>query len=105
VPEHLADDYVFTAGQHLSIRGPDEKRRSFSIFTAPSTGLLRVGVKKLPGGSFSEGVLGGLRIGRLGSRSQPVNLVLAEPDIDLDVLGKGQIGGSATGQGQATGFG
>src|SRR6476620_10987093 len=63
VPEHLADDYLFTAGQHLSIRGPDEKRRSFSIFTAPSTRRLRVGVKKLPGGSFSEGVLGGLRIG------------------------------------------
>ncbi len=57
------DDYLFTAGQHLSIRGPDEKRRSFSIFTAPSTRRLRVGVKKLPGGSFSEGVLGGLRIG------------------------------------------
>ena len=34
VPEELRDEYVFTAGQHLSIRGTDEKRRSFSIFTA-----------------------------------------------------------------------
>ena len=45
VPEHLRDEYVFTAGQHLSIRGADEKRRSFSIFTPPSSGLLRVGIK------------------------------------------------------------
>ena len=63
VPEHLRDEYVFVAGQHLSIQGADDKRRSFSIFTAPSTGLLRVGVKKLPGGTFSEGVLGGLEVG------------------------------------------
>ena len=63
VPEELRDEYVFTAGQHLSIRGADEKRRSFSIFTAPSSGLLRVGIKVLPGGSFSEGVLGDLRVG------------------------------------------
>jgi ring-1,2-phenylacetyl-CoA epoxidase subunit PaaE len=63
VPEHLREDYVFTAGQHLSIRGKDEKRRSFSIFTAPSTRMLRVGVKRLPGGEFSEHVLGGLAVG------------------------------------------
>ena len=63
VPEELREEYAFTAGQHLSIRGADEKRRSFSIFTAPSSGRLRVGVKRLPGGSFSEGVLGVLRIG------------------------------------------
>jgi ring-1,2-phenylacetyl-CoA epoxidase subunit PaaE len=63
VPADLRDEYVFTPGQHVSIRGADEKRRSFSIFTTPSSGLLRVGVKKLPGGSFSEGVLGGLQVG------------------------------------------
>ena len=63
VPEELRDEYVFTAGQHLSIRGADEKRRSFSIFTPPSSGRLRVGIKVLPGGSFSEGVLGDLRVG------------------------------------------
>ncbi len=63
VPAELRDDYAFTAGQHLSIRGPDDKRRSFSIFTSPSSGLLRVGVKRLPGGVFSDGVLRDLRVG------------------------------------------
>ncbi len=63
VPEHLRDEYRFVAGQHLSIQGVDDKRRSFSIFTTPSSGRLRVGVKKLPGGTFSELVLSGLAIG------------------------------------------
>ena len=27
VPEHLRDEYVFVAGQHLSIQGADDKRR------------------------------------------------------------------------------
>ena len=36
-------------------------RRTYSICTPPSSGVLRVGVKRLPGGAFSEGVLDGLR--------------------------------------------
>ena len=63
VPPDLADDFAFTPGQHLNIRGGDDVRRSYSICTAPSSGLLRIGVKRLPGGAFSEGVLGSLRVG------------------------------------------
>ena len=63
VPASLADDFVFTPGQHLNIRGGDDVRRSYSICTAPSSGRLRIGVKRLPGGAFSEGVLGSLRVG------------------------------------------
>ena len=63
VPEHLREEYRFLAGQHLSIQGADGKRRSFSIFTAPSSGRLRVGVKRLPGGEFSQHVLDGLAVG------------------------------------------
>ncbi|HEU4811972.1 MAG TPA: 1,2-phenylacetyl-CoA epoxidase subunit PaaE [Nocardioides sp.] len=63
VPEELADDYAFTHGQHLNIRSSDEVRRSYSICTPPSSRVLRIGVKRLPGGAFSEGVLEGLRVG------------------------------------------
>jgi len=63
VPDELRDDYAFRHGQHLSIRGADDVRRSFSICTAPSSGVLRIGVKRLPGGAFSDGVVGALRIG------------------------------------------
>ena len=53
----------FVHGQHLSIRGGDDVRRSYSLCTPPSSGVLRIGVKRLPGGAFSEGVLGRLRVG------------------------------------------
>ncbi|QBR94159.1 1,2-phenylacetyl-CoA epoxidase subunit PaaE [Nocardioides euryhalodurans] len=63
VPDELRDDYAFSHGQHLSIRGGDDVRRSFSICTPPSTGVLRIAVKRLPGGAFSDGVVGSLQVG------------------------------------------
>jgi ring-1,2-phenylacetyl-CoA epoxidase subunit PaaE len=63
VPPELADDYAFVPGQHLSIEGGDGLRRSFSICTPPSAGALRIGVKRLPGGAFSDGVVSRLRVG------------------------------------------
>ncbi|MGH3360941.1 MAG: FAD-binding oxidoreductase, partial [Nocardioides sp.] len=63
VPDELRDDYAFAHGQHLSIRGGDDVRRSYSICTPPSSGVLRIGVKRLPGGAFSEEVVSRLRPG------------------------------------------
>ena len=63
VPDELRDDYAFAHGQHLNIRGGDDVRRSYSICTPPSTGVLRIGVKRLPGGAFSESVVDALRVG------------------------------------------
>jgi ring-1,2-phenylacetyl-CoA epoxidase subunit PaaE len=63
VPPELEEAYRFKHGQHLTIRGDDGERRSFSICTTPGSGLLRIGVKKLPGGAFSEGVVGTLHHG------------------------------------------
>lgn len=63
VPDDLADDYAFVHGQHLSVRAADDVRRSYSLCTPPSSGVLRIGVKRLPGGAFSEGVLDRLRVG------------------------------------------
>jgi len=63
VPDDLADDYRFVHGQHLTIRGDDGERRSFSICTSPRSGRMTIGVKKLPGGAFSEGVVDTLHVG------------------------------------------
>jgi ring-1,2-phenylacetyl-CoA epoxidase subunit PaaE len=63
VPPSLRDDFVFAHGQHLSIRSSDDVRRSYSICSPPSSGTLRIGVKRLPGGAFSEGVVERLRVG------------------------------------------
>lgn len=63
VPPALAADFRFLPGQHLSIRGGDDVRRSYSLCTSPSSGVLRIGVKRLPGGAFSEGVVSRLVVG------------------------------------------
>lgn len=63
VPPGLAADYAFIAGQHVAVRVPgDQVRRSYSVCSAPG-GSLRIGVKRLPGGAFSEAVLGRLGVG------------------------------------------
>lgn len=63
VPEPLRADYAWTAGQHLTIRGEDGCRRSFSICTPPASGVLKVAVKRLPGGAFSGAVIDALEVG------------------------------------------
>jgi len=53
----------FVHGQPLTIRGDEDERSSFSICTTPRSGVLTIGVKKLPGGAFSEGVVDALHVG------------------------------------------
>ncbi|MGH3372425.1 MAG: FAD-binding oxidoreductase, partial [Nocardioidaceae bacterium] len=66
VPEDLAEAYAFTQGQHLTVRtklAGDDVRRNYSICSPVSSGVLRVAVKRLPGGAFSEHALEQLRVG------------------------------------------
>ena len=56
VPDELRDAYRFTQGQHVAIRcdlGGRGVRRNYSICSPASSGRLRIGVKRLPGGAFS----------------------------------------------------
>src|SRR3954447_16252781 len=60
VPEDLRDAYAFSHGQHLTIRtelAGDDVRRNYSICSPAGSGVLRVAVKRLPGGAFSEHAL------------------------------------------------
>ncbi len=66
VPEQLAGAYEFAGGQHLTIRtelAGDDVRRNYSICSPAGSGILRVAVKRLPGGAFSEHALDVLRPG------------------------------------------
>ncbi|GAB2753518.1 1,2-phenylacetyl-CoA epoxidase subunit PaaE [Nocardioides pakistanensis] len=66
VPEHLKADYAFTQGQHVNLRttlAGDDVRRSYSICSPVSSGVLRIAVKRLPGGAFSEHALERLQAG------------------------------------------
>jgi ring-1,2-phenylacetyl-CoA epoxidase subunit PaaE len=66
VPPHLAELYRYQPGQHLTLRrnfGDEEVRRSYSICSGIDDGELRVAVKRVPGGRFSEWVHAELRSG------------------------------------------
>ena len=57
VPPELREEFRFQAGQHVSIRSPvvgDDVRRNYSICAPATSGRLRIGVKRIPGGVFSS---------------------------------------------------
>ena len=56
IPENLKDIFSFAAGQYITIKHSidgEEVRRAYSISSAPSSGNLTVGIKKVAGGTFS----------------------------------------------------
>ena len=66
VPQDLQSDYRFAAGQYLTIRKDiegEEVRRSYSICSGPDDGELRIAVKRVDGGLFSEWANSGIRPG------------------------------------------
>src|SRR5436190_18855177 len=57
IPKDLADDYRFAPGQYLTLRtmmDDEEVRRSYSLCSGPDDGELRIAVKKVDGGAFSN---------------------------------------------------
>ncbi|MEO5640220.1 MAG: FAD-binding oxidoreductase, partial [Sphingomicrobium sp.] len=68
VPAELKGAFEFRAGQHLTLRatiGGEEVRRNYSLCVAPDEGEVRVTVKRIGGGVFSNWVGDGLKPGDL----------------------------------------
>ena len=68
VPPELRDPFRFTPGQHLTLRadiGGEDVRRNYSVCTAPHEGELRVAIKRIAGGAFSNWANESLRPGQL----------------------------------------
>ncbi|MEO7505276.1 MAG: 2Fe-2S iron-sulfur cluster-binding protein [Sphingomicrobium sp.] len=66
VPTELAGAFAFRAGQHLTLRadiGGEEVRRNYSLCVAPDEGQLKVTVKRIAGGVFSNWVGDTLKAG------------------------------------------
>ncbi len=56
IPESLKETFAFSPGQYITVKlpvGDSEIRRAYSISSLPGTGALTIGVKKVPGGTFS----------------------------------------------------
>src|SRR4030088_1808494 len=85
IPNELADDYSFTPGQYLTLRtmmDGEEVRRSYSICSGPDDGELRIAVKKVDGGAFSNWAADELKAGdRLGVMT-PTGRFGAMPESD-----------------------
>ncbi|QDP18914.1 2Fe-2S iron-sulfur cluster-binding protein [Sphingomonas xanthus] len=66
VPGDLTEAFQFRAGQHLTLRATidgEEVRRNYSLCTAPAEGELKVTVKRIAGGVFSNWVADSLKVG------------------------------------------
>src|ERR1700746_547529 len=66
IPKELAADYAFAPGQYLTLRTTmdgEEVRRSYSICSGPDDGELRIAVKKIDGGAFSNWAADELKCG------------------------------------------
>ena len=66
VPDELTDAFRFKAGQHLTLKADidgEEVRRNYSLCVAPDEGLVKVTVKRIKGGVFSNWVAESLRAG------------------------------------------
>lgn len=57
IPDDYRDDFIFEQGQNITIKKEidgEEIRRSYSICSAPFENELRVAIKKVDGGKFSD---------------------------------------------------
>ena len=83
VPDELTETFSYLPGQHVTVRAEiNEKdiRRSYSICANANSGKLRVGIKRLPGGAFSNFATSGLKAGDTLDVMAPVG----EFTIDID---------------------
>ena len=65
-PDDAAEEFAFIPGQYLTFRrdfGGTELRRSYSICAGQDDGVLQVGIKKIPDGTFSAWANEELRVG------------------------------------------
>jgi ring-1,2-phenylacetyl-CoA epoxidase subunit PaaE len=65
VPEGDTGTFAFKPGQHLTLRtmiDGEEVRRNYSICTAPSDGEMRIAIKAIQGGVFSNWANASLRV-------------------------------------------
>lgn len=86
VPDNLKKDYNFISGQHLTLKtniDGEEVRRSYSICSAPHEGSLKVAVKKIENGLFSNFANSQLKKGQTLEVMQPMGKF--SPDINKDM--------------------
>lgn len=85
VPPALAGTFRYLPGQHVTVRAlvdGEDVRRSYSICANANSGKLRIGVKRLPGGTFSTYITTRLSAGDVLDVMAPVGEFTIDPDPD-----------------------
>ena len=85
VPSELKPNYVFTAGQYLNVRltlDGKEIRRAYSICADPESGELRIAVKAVKNGAFSQFANTKLKAGDILEVGTPEGKFTFEPHAD-----------------------
>ena len=83
VPEQLQSEFEFKQGQYLTLKqiiDGSDVRRSYSICSSPTDGVLRVAVKKVDGGMFSGFANEKLRAGDTLEAMPPMGNFFTELD-------------------------
>jgi ring-1,2-phenylacetyl-CoA epoxidase subunit PaaE len=85
VPEELKPNYAFIAGQYINLRlklDGEEIRRAYSICSSPESGELRIAVKAVKNGVFSQFANSKLKAGDALEVGTPEGKFLFEPKAD-----------------------
>ena len=85
VPEELKSNYTFIAGQYINLRltlDNTEIRRAYSICSAPESGELRIAVKAVNDGAFSQFANTKLKVGDVLEVGKPEGKFIFEPESD-----------------------
>ncbi len=83
VPQELKSDYRFVAGQYVTLKivlDNQEIRRSYSICSAPKSGELRIAVKAVNKGVFSNFATAQLKVGDVIEVGKPEGKFVFEPN-------------------------
>ena len=84
IPDNLKDVFVFKAGQYITIKhfnNGKELRRAYSICSSPKSGLLKVAVKRVEKGVFSEYANNQLKAGDVLEVMLPTGKFILEPNV------------------------
>lgn len=85
VPDELKPDYKFVAGQYVTLKitlDGNEIRRAYSICSSPDSGELRVAVKAVKSGAFSQLANERLKAGDLIEVGTPEGSFIFEPNLE-----------------------
>jgi len=85
VPEELKPNYTFIAGQYVNLRltlDGQEIRRAYSICSSPESGELRIAIKAVKDGNFSQFANTKLKVGDILEVGKPEGKFTLEPQAD-----------------------